>query len=83
MNGGINMAIRSENSAAHVHVRNFWSFLLLSTAAKKWSQTVMMIQEYCEVHYFRFKVIPDTPVIVHYIALMHACSPCSAVHLCI
>ena len=42
------------------HVPNFWSFLLLRTAAKKWSQSVVMIQEYCELHSFSLKVIPDT-----------------------
>lgn len=46
-------------SNLRMHVLNFWSFILLITAAKKWSQPVMVIQEFCELHSFSVKVILD------------------------
>ena len=57
MSGGIKMVVHRENSAhARLHILE----ILLGTAVKNWSQAVMMIQEYCELHYFLFKVILDT-----------------------
>ena len=56
MSGEINMVVRSENLA---HTRSHFLEILLGTAVKNWSQAVMMIQEYCELRYFPFKVILD------------------------